>query len=139
MFIYNDFYYICFMKKLSVFLSLLFLLSISACTQQNPTSGSDSLIHHTVAFKLKFPKGSSEEREFLNASSKLSIIPVVRNFETFRETSKKNDFDYFFYMEFESEKDYEAYNVHPDHVEFVEKYWVNYVDKFIEIDYEALK
>lgn len=96
------------------------------------------MIRHTVAFKLKFPKGSSEEHEFLNASEKLATIPVVHNFETFRETSKKNDFDYFFYMEFESEKDYDAYNVHSDHVEFVEKYWVKYVDKFIEIDYEAL-
>ncbi len=40
-------------------------------------------------------------------------------------------------MEFDSEKDYETYNVHPDHVAYVEKYWVNYVEEFIEIDYEA--
>lgn len=128
------------MKKLSLYLTLLFLLSITACTQQNASSsGSDSRIRHTVAFKLKYPVGSTEEREFLDASEILATIPVVQNFETFRETSKKNDYDYFFYMEFQSEEDYETYNLHPDHVAYVEKYWVNYVDKFIEIDYEPLK
>lgn len=127
------------MKKLSVFLSLFFLLSVSCIAQQNSTRKSESIIRHTVAFKLKHPKGSSEEFKFFKAAEKLQKIPSVHNFETFRETSTKNDFEYFFYMEFDSEKGYKAYNEHPDHVEFVEKYWVKYVDKFIEIDYEALK
>ena len=69
----------------------------------------------------------------------MATIPGVHNFKTFRETSKKNDFDYFFYMEFESQKDYDGYNQHPDHTQFVEKYWVKDVEKFMEIDYEALK
>lgn len=127
------------MKKLSLILSLLVLLSVSAMAQQNTTPTSDTLIRHTVAFKLKHPKGSVEERAFFDASTKLSTIPTLRNFKIFRETSPKNDYDYFFYMEFESSEDYEAYNTHPDHVEYVEKYWVKDVDKFIEIDYEALK
>lgn len=127
------------MKKLSVILSLFFLLSVGCVAQQNATSKSESTIRHTVAFKLKHPKGSAEEVEFFEAAKKLPKIPSVHNFEAFRETSTKNDFEYFFYMEFESEMGYEAYNVHPDHVEFVEKYWVKYVDKFIEIDYKALQ
>ena len=127
------------MKKLSVILSFLILLSVSAMAQQNITPTPDTIIRHTVAFKLKHPKGSTEEREFFDASTKLSTIPALQNFKTFRETSPKNDYDYFFYMEFESPEDYEAYNTHPDHVEFVEKYWVKDVDKFIEIDYEAFK
>lgn len=127
------------MKKLSVILSLLFLLSICAIAQQNSTPKSDLMIRHTVAFKLKNPKGSPEELAFFKAAEKLAKIPSVHNFGVFRETSVKNDFEYFFYMEFESEKGYEAYNVHPDHVEFVEKYWVTLVEKFIEIDYEPLK
>lgn len=127
------------MKKLSVILSLFFLLSVSGKAQQNTTPKSESMIRHTVAFKLMHPKGSPEELEFFKAAEKLPKIPSALNFEAFREVSTKNDFEYFFYMEFESEKDYEAYNVHPDHVEFVEKYWVKYVEKFIEIDYKALK
>lgn len=127
------------MKKLSAILSLLLILSVSVGAQQNSTPKSDTVIRHTVAFKLKHPKGSPEEQAFLTASEKLSTIAVVKNFEAFKETSEKNDFDYFFYMEFESEEDYDVYNAHPDHVEFVEKYWVKDVENFIEIDYEALK
>ena len=93
----------------------------------------------TVVFKLKYPKGSPEEKKFLNAANKLSSISVVHNFEAFRETSKKNDFDYFFYMEFESMKAYDEYNEHPVHTEFVETYWKKYVEKFLEIDYEPIK
>ena len=129
------------MKKQSVILSLLLLLSFTTKAQVNrsPKTESDFMIRHTVVFKLKYPKGSSEEKKFLNAASKLSSISVVHNFETFLETSKKNDFDYCFYMEFESMKAYEEYNKDPIHTEFVETYWAKYVDKFLEIDYEPIK
>lgn len=127
------------MKKLSLILSFILLLSVSTMAQQNSTPTSDTIIRHTVAFKLKHPKGSMQENEFFDASAKLSTIPSLRNFKIFRETSPKNEYEYFFYMEFESLVDYEAYNTHPEHVEYVEKYWVKDVDKFIEIDYEAFK
>ena len=127
------------MKKISLLLSVLFLLTVSAKAQQNTEPKADTTIRHTVAFKLKHPKGSVEEREFFEAAKKLAVIPGVLNFEPYRETSKKTAYDYFFSMEFKSEKDYEGYNLHPDHVEFVEKYWVKLVEKFLEIDYEAFK
>lgn len=127
------------MKKISFVLCFLLLFTISAKAQEKPSSKSSFMIRHTVAFNLKFPKGSTEENEFLKASKILATLPSVHNFGTFRETSKKNEFDYFFYMEFESMEGYEEYNNHPDHVEFVNTYWVNYVDKFIEIDYEPIE
>jgi hypothetical protein len=37
-------------------------------------------------------------------------------------------------MEFESTKAYEGYNKHPDHVPFVQTYWINEVSDFLEID-----
>jgi hypothetical protein len=94
-------------------------------------------MRHTVVFKLKFPKKSPEEVEFLNAAASLSDIPGVCNLEIFREIGKKNDFDYCLSMEFDTNKEYEAYNQHPDHIKFVETYWVNYVEKFLELDYEV--
>ncbi len=97
------------------------------------------MIRHTVAFKLKYPKGSPEESEFLSAAAKLSSISGVRNFESLRQTSKKNDFDYGLSMEFETLKPYEAYNQHPDHIMFIQNYWMKYVEKFLEIDYEPIK
>jgi len=94
------------------------------------------MIRHTVVFKLKCPKGSPEEEEFFKQATTLSLIPVVHHFESLRQTSKKNDYDFGFSMEFESRIDYQKYNQHPDHINFVETYWKKYVDKFMEIDYE---
>ena len=97
------------------------------------------MIRHTVVLKLKYPKGSSEESEFLVAAAKLSTIPGVHKFESLRQTSKKNDFDFGLSMEFETLKAYEGYNQHPDHIKFVETYWLKYVEKFLEIDYEPIR
>ena len=94
------------------------------------------MIRHTVVFKLKYPKGSDEENEFLMAASSLSSIRGVMNFESLRQISKKNDFDYGLSMEFVTEQSYQDYNKHPDHTRFVETYWLKYVDKFLELDYE---
>lgn len=42
-------------------------------------------------------------------------------------------------MMFENEADYEAYNVHPQHVDFVENRWKKEVEQFLEIDYNEVK
>jgi heme-degrading monooxygenase HmoA len=97
------------------------------------------MIRHTVVLKLKYPKDSPEESEFLNEATKLSSIPGVRNFESLRQISRKNDFEYGLSMEFATKKAYEEYNQHPDHTRFVETYWVKYVEKFLEIDYEPIR
>ena len=97
-----------------------------------------SMIRHTVVYKLKYPRNSPEEREFLSAISQLSKIPGVRNFESFRQIGKKNDFEYGLSMDFNGAKEYGEYNGHPDHQRFVQTYWINYIDKFMEIDFESL-
>jgi len=94
------------------------------------------MIQHTVVLKLKYPKGSPEEKEFLSAAAKLALIPGVHNFQSLRQIGKKNDFDYGLSMEFDNMAAYEAYNVHPDHNRFVTTYWAKYVEKFLELDYE---
>lgn len=96
------------------------------------------MIRHTVVFKLKYPKGSPEETLFLRAAAELSTIPGIQNFETLLQTSTKTDFDYGLSMEFPTKEAYHAYNKHPDHIHFVQTYWVDYVAKFMEIDYEPL-
>jgi hypothetical protein len=93
------------------------------------------MIRHTVAFKLKHLSGSESEASFLNAARVLTSIPTVRNFEWLRQVSKKNGFDFGFSMEFVSQQDYNAYNVHPEHVRFVETRWKPEVVEFLEIDY----
>ena len=93
------------------------------------------MIRHTVAFKLKHPSASDAESSFLKAAQVLASIPTVRNFECLRQVSPKNDFDFGFSMEFESEEGYEAYNIHPEHVRFVEGRWKAEVAEFMELDY----
>jgi len=97
------------------------------------------MIRHTVVFKLKHPKKSKEEAAFLNAASKLSLIPGVLNFECLHQISKKNDFDFGLSMEFDNKQRYDAYANHPDHVSFVQNIWLKEVERFMEIDYEPIK
>lgn len=96
------------------------------------------MINHCVFFKLKYPRGSSEERIFLNAASKLSTISFVKNFQLLNETSSKNEFEYGLKLEFDDYESYKAYNDHPHHVIFLKMYWDDYVDKYLEIDFELM-
>jgi hypothetical protein len=96
------------------------------------------MIRHTVAFKLKHPAGSEAEASFLRAARILTSIPTVRTFEWLRQVSKRNNFAFGFSMEFASQQDYEAYNVHPEHVRFVESRWKPEVAEFLELDYVPL-
>lgn len=97
------------------------------------------MIRHTVVFKLKHPKGSEEERQFLIAAQKLSSIPRVNNFECLRQVSDKNDFDFGLSMQFDNEQHYNEYSSHPDHVSFVTNRWLKEVQNFLEIDYQPLE
>jgi hypothetical protein len=94
------------------------------------------MIRHTVVFKLKHSEGSKQELDFLQSAQKLSEIPTVRNFESLRQISEKNVYDFGLSMEFASSDDYEIYNRHPFHVEFVQTRWIPEVSDFMEIDYE---
>lgn len=95
-------------------------------------------IRHTVAFTLRHPAGSAAEREFIDAAAELGRIPGVEAFDILSEVSPKNGFRFGISMEFADAGGYEAYNLHPDHVRFVEERWVNEVEDFLEIDYAPL-
>ena len=96
------------------------------------------MIRHTVAFTLKHPRGSAQERDFLDAGMELARIPSVRNFERLRQVSPKCGFAFGFSMEFANADDYASYNAHPIHSRFVESRWKPEVSDFQEIDYEPL-
>lgn len=93
-------------------------------------------ILHSVIFSLKHEKGSEAERRFLEDGQRiLTSIPTVTNFQVYKQVSAKNEYNYGFSMEFSSQADYEAYNDHPLHVQFVNERWLTEVEKFLEIDY----
>jgi hypothetical protein len=129
------------MKKYVVFGFLFFFILCTKGVSYGQLSKSNNtfMIRHTVVFKLIHPKDSPGEKAFLNAIMKLSSIPGVQNFECLRQISKKNNFDFGLSMDFQSIKAYEDYNQNPDHVAFVQTYWIKEVKDFMEIDFEPLK
>ena len=96
------------------------------------------MIRHTVIFVLKHAHGSLQEKAFLRDAQVLAEIPGVEKFEQLRQISKKNDYEFGFSMEFKDQAAYAAYNDHPKHVKFVDERWKREVERFLEVDYEAL-
>ena len=126
--------------KLSYLIGISLTVLISGgYTVKNDIIKKPGTIHHTVYFKLKYAAGSAEEQEFFKASGVLPEIPGVINFQRLKESSKKNNFDHGFAMEFADQDTYDRYSNHPSHNNFVEEYWVPYVAEFMEIDFEVVK
>jgi Stress responsive A/B Barrel Domain len=96
------------------------------------------MIGHSVIFKFKTSVDSVDAQNFFTAAKKLATIPGVQNFESLRQVSKKNKFDFGLSMKFANEDLYQKYNNHPTHVQFIKDYWLNYVEDFLEIDFELL-
>ena len=96
------------------------------------------MIRHTAVFRLKHAAGSLAEKDFLNAIAHLTSIKGVEKFEVLRQVSPKSEFKFGVSMEFESQAAYDSYNVHPEHVAFVQGRWIPEVAAFTEIDYVAL-
>jgi hypothetical protein len=94
------------------------------------------MIRHTVAFRLRHPKGSPEEADFMATIASLREIKGVEQFEILRQVSTKNAYTFGLSMEFADSSAYQSYNDHPDHVAFVNERWIPEVEEFIEIDYE---
>lgn len=97
----------------------------------------ESEIQHMVIFNLPYAKGSEKAVKFLEDGTRiLTGIPVVQNFQAFKQVSKKNKYQYGFSMVFSNQKNYNTYNNHPDHVAFVQDRWMKEVTDFLEIDFE---
>lgn len=94
-------------------------------------------IQHMVIFNLPYPAESEKSKKFLqDGTTILTGIPVVQNFQAFKQVSQKNDYQFGFSMVFANREDYSTYNNHPDHVAFVQDRWLKEVTEFLEIDFE---
>jgi Stress responsive A/B Barrel Domain len=96
------------------------------------------MIKHTVVFSLKYSRDSPQEKGFLKAAALLAAIPGVKNFESLKQVSPKNNYDFGLAMEFASQELYDRYSSHPAHVQFIQQYWIDAVKEFLEIDYVPL-
>jgi len=95
------------------------------------------VITHSVAFKLNHQANSPEEKLFLQKAKELSSLPTVKDFQILKQVSPKNHFSFALSMNFASQEAYNAYNNHPQHVDFVENIWLVEVEDFLELDYEV--
>jgi heme-degrading monooxygenase HmoA len=96
------------------------------------------MIRHSVILKLKTTLSKEEKQAFFDAVDKLSEIPKVQKFEVLRQTSQKNKFEYGISMEFDNQEQYDHYSNHPSHLHFIQNFWINSVEDFLEIDYEEI-
>jgi hypothetical protein len=96
------------------------------------------MIRHAALFKLTHTAGSAQEASFLAALADLATIPGVGSFDIAREISPKNDFDFAVSMIFTDAAAYQAYNLHPAHVAFVQTRWIPEVASFMEHDTVAV-
>lgn len=119
-------------------LAICFAFDNTIAQTKSPQQNNTFMVRHSVIFKLKHAADSSERQGFFIAANKLANIPGVQKFECLKQTSKKNKFEYGISMEFASNELYEKYSNHPDHLKFVQEYWMKEVEDFMEIDYEPL-
>lgn len=92
-------------------------------------------IQHTVVFRLVHAPGSVAEQEFLATGRRiLTAIPGVTDFVVNRQVSSKSDLAWQFSMVFASQEDYDAYDAHPEHRDFVASRWETEVEAFQEYD-----
>lgn len=96
------------------------------------------MLRHSVILKLKSSLTEDEKQAFFEAVDDLANIPHVQKFEVLKQISPKNKFEYGISMEFETQDQYDTYSNHPQHVAFVENFWMQNVEDFLEIDYVKL-
>ncbi|MEA5461003.1 Dabb family protein [Arcicella sp. LKC2W] len=96
------------------------------------------MIRHSVILKLKNTISLEEKQAFFDAVDTLAKIPDVQKFEVLKQTSQKNKFEYGISMEFDTQEQYDIYSNHPNHIHFIQNFWINNVEDFLEIDYENI-
>ena len=132
------------MKKitLSVFLTtFLTLMSISS-SQAQANSSNSKLLRHVVLFKFKDTSLKADVKKVEDAFRGLATkIKLIKDFEWGVNNSPENlnqGLTHCFFVTFTSEKDRDAYLVHPDHLAFVEVLKPHF-DKATVVDYWAGK
>ena len=99
--------------------------------QTNMPKHKKFMIRHTVVFKFKPSVDSIAAQNFFVAVKRLATIHGVQNFESLRQISKKNHYEFGLSMEFANETIYEQYNKDPLHEQFIQQYWVPFVAEFM--------
>ena len=126
------------MKIISLVLALVVVAALSAFAADPPAKSKKLL--HVVSFKFKPEAGKAQIDEVVAAFRDLKKkVPVIQDFSWGTNVSpEKHDkgFTHAFILSFKSEKDRDAYLVHPDHKAFGKSLGPILADVFV-IDYWA--
>ena len=110
------------MKNLSMLMALLMGISLSALAADAPTTKHTGKLNHVVAFKFKESATKEQIKEIEDAFRDLKKkIKEIHSYEWGTNVSpEKHDkgFTHGFIVGFNTEKDRDAYLVHPDHKAF---------------------
>lgn len=127
------------MKNLNTFTFILVIIIAMSTTSQAQTQGDQSkLLRHVVLFKFRDTATPGDVKKVETAFAGLSKkIALIKQFEWGTNNSPENlnqGLTHCFLVTFTSEKDRDAYLVHPEHQAFVE-ILKPHLDKVTVIDY----
>jgi hypothetical protein len=128
-------------KALSVLIAILIMSITNAdqvTAQTTSASTSGKALRHVVMFKFKETSSAADIAKVETAFAGLSkTIPLIKSFEWGMNNSPENlnqGLTHCFLASFASEKDRDAYLIHPKHVEFT-KLAGPHIDKVTVVDY----
>jgi hypothetical protein len=128
------------MKKMKTFFFILMIaiMASTTITQAQNQANSGKALRHVVMLKFKDTSKAGEVKKVEDAFRALSEkISLIKNFEWGTNSSPENlnqGLTHCFLVTFASEKDRDAYLVHPDHKAFVE-ILMPHLDKVTVLDY----
>jgi hypothetical protein len=121
----------------SLIITLTLLMSVSTTHAQKKT-GDKKVLRHVVLFKFKDTATPQDVKKVEDAFRALSgKLSLIKDFEWGTNTSPENlnqGLTHCFLVTFGSDKDRDAYLVHPDHQAFVEVL-KPHLDKVTVVDY----
>lgn len=130
------------MRKINLFIFIIILSAMISptLTQGQNLASSGKVLRHVVMFKFKDTSSSTDVKKVEDAFRALSgKLSLIKDFEWGMNNSPEKlnqGLTHCFLVTFSSEKDRDAYLIHPDHQAFVEVL-KPHLDKVTVIDYWA--
>jgi uncharacterized membrane protein len=130
------------MKEITRYILLIFIVIMATSFTHAQQNDSQKALRHVVMFKFLDSATAADVKKVEDAFAGLATkIKLIKDFEWGTNNSPENlnqGLTHCFFVTFSSEKDRDAYLVHPDHKAFVEVLGPH-LDKVTVIDYWAKK
>ena len=126
------------MKKFFTFIITASLIILAATMSQAQSKTESKVLRHVVLFKFKDAATPEDVKKVEDAFADLAKkLPLIKGYEWGKNNSPENlnqGLTHCFLLSFSSEKDRDAYLIHPDHKAFG-KILGPHLDKVTVIDY----